>query len=309
MEKRFLLKDIFFMIAVLGVLLVSTFAVDNSAIFSSKWMADINDDTKICDLNIPGTHDSATSKLPIVTNLWLRCQSSDINKQLLRGIRYFDLRVDDKGILNHNGVDCRKGIFGKLYFINVVKDIEAFLENNPTESVILQIKSEGAENSCDSYVNHVLSLSEHFYSPGNKDLSSLTLGDIRGKFIVFSRDAGVDGYKFSRWPDNKTFSSRLGDSAVYVQDEYDVGKDYKTKIEKIKDFYEVVWSGDSKKNSILINFISFKGRPSKNANKIKPFITEYLSENCNKRLGIVMFDFPSDENIKNVYKNGHLARK
>lgn len=310
MKNKLLFKNMFFYFSIIGAICLmfsSTFASNNSS-NSSDWMASINGSTKICDINIPGTHESATNKVFFVTGLWLKCQSNDINTQLLKGIRYFDIRIDDKGIINHNGFNCWKSIVSKLYFNDVVSNVEKFLKNNPTECVILQVKSEGSKESCASYVNNILSDSKYFYSPKNKNLKSLTLDDIRGKFIVFTRDSSVNGYKFSSWPDNKIFSSSIDKTTtVYIQDKYDVDKDVNTKIEQIKRFYNTEWKSNSKADKILINFISFAGKPSKNAEKIEPFITNYLKENCNKKLGIVLFDFPSDVNIKNVYKNAHLA--
>ena len=310
MKNKTLFKNALLYFSIIGVMflmLAGTFAADKSD-NPSRWMANIKGNTRICDINIPGTHESATSKVPLVTSLWLKCQSDSISTQLIKGIRYLDLRIDGKGVINHEGFDCWKGVFKKLYFVDVVKDVERFLKNNPTETVILQIKSEGGKTSCDSYVNRLLSESKYFYSPSNKNLKSLVLEDVRGKFIVFTRDSNVNGYKFSSWPDNRIFSSNLNDLGIYVQDKYDVDKNCDEKIQQIESFYETAWKNDLKQNGMFINFISFAGKPSKNADKISSFITRYLSENCNKKLGIVLFDFPSDVNIKNVYKNGHLTK-
>ena len=47
----------------------------------------------LSQVNIPGTHDSATSKCPPLIEFSARTQSLTIGDQLRAGIRFFDMRV------------------------------------------------------------------------------------------------------------------------------------------------------------------------------------------------------------------------
>lgn len=55
-----------------------------------RWMKELNDDTKISKLAIPGTHNSAAchTALPSV-----QCQGKSVTDQLNHGVRFLDIRV------------------------------------------------------------------------------------------------------------------------------------------------------------------------------------------------------------------------
>ena len=104
------------------------------------WMADVPDERKICDMCIPGSHDSGTNGVDNVLRFAACCQGMNIQSQWDYGCRAFDLRVrvDGKKLsLFHNFVPCN------LEFWYALDRIKNRLKENPTETAIVIVKPEG----------------------------------------------------------------------------------------------------------------------------------------------------------------------
>ena len=80
-------------------------------ILGNNWMSGLSDDTKLCDINIPGTHDSGTTyTTAVISGIIASCQDDTIPEQLQKGIRYLDIRCDGDLDINHGGVACYSNI-------------------------------------------------------------------------------------------------------------------------------------------------------------------------------------------------------
>ncbi|XP_077246239.1 PLC-like phosphodiesterases superfamily protein [Tasmannia lanceolata] len=103
-----------------------------------NWMSNL-DPQKLIIWKIvwPGTHDSATNKIGIrfISRPFAQCQSTSIYRQLIKGTRVLDIRVQEDRRVCH-------GIL-KSYNIDVViKDIKKFLGETQSEIIILEIRTE-----------------------------------------------------------------------------------------------------------------------------------------------------------------------
>ena len=67
------------------------------------WLKDIDDNKKISQLSIPGTHNSAACHVALPS---VQCQGATVTEQLEHGVRFLDVRV------------------GKLFLGNDVKDLQ-----------------------------------------------------------------------------------------------------------------------------------------------------------------------------------------
>lgn len=150
-----------------------------------SWMSMIEDDAKITEIAIPGSHDSGSYNMPYVAET----QDFDFAGQLARGVRYFDVRVgnfDGEYLMFHGPVS------GPLYS-DVLADIKAFLKENPTEFLILDYQhfKNGSEEATFKMLEDALGRERLLLKKdGVKDgeyLESLTLGEVRGKCIVVSK--------------------------------------------------------------------------------------------------------------------------
>jgi len=161
----------------------------------SAWMSKIPDDTLIKEIAIPGSHDAGTIGMP-----WtFRTQNYSIGDQLTFGARYFDIRVNktEKGYpifhSSMNGVDFR----------DVLQEIKAFIKAHPTEVLLLDFQhfKGGSQGDVYEFLSEELD-KENLILHNDTDksdvefISSLTLGEARGKCIVFY--GGTDN-DFSDW--------------------------------------------------------------------------------------------------------------
>lgn len=212
------------------------------------WMARLDDETPINEIYLPGTHDSGA--LYSFLGISGKCQSYGIADQLNMGVRFFDIRLklrNDELAVFHNFVDQH------LSFEEVLKDIKAFLEENPSEFIIMSIKKEAdTENSTLSFEDAVegalLSRLGGLLST-DTEMPDL-LGDARGKVHIVSRysSASIGIPASSGWADSTSFE--LGE--LYVQDYYAIS-DVEGKINDITNAFSVA---SERKHALVINFTS-----------------------------------------------------
>ena len=107
---------------------------------TAEWMRDIEDDTYISSISIPGTHDSAAEY--IFPGHFLKTQGMSIADQLTNGFRYLDIRLAVESDKNgdylgfvHNFGKCRarSNVFSEQIRLDGVLDqIYAFLKAQET---------------------------------------------------------------------------------------------------------------------------------------------------------------------------------
>lgn len=149
-----------------------------------NWMNKIEDATYLSQMSLPGTHDSGANRvIP-----YSQCQNLSISDQLKGGIRYIDVRCH----VNRADFSIYHGKIPQFKtFDSVLDGIRTFLEENPSESVIMNLQDE--EGDVDSFRN--IFDDEYRDYEGitwyglhdqvdAKDFKSLQLKDIRGKVLV-----------------------------------------------------------------------------------------------------------------------------
>lgn len=103
-----------------------------------EWMSSLDlDVTTPRDVCWPGTHNSATNGIgiPFLTRPYFQCQKFSIYEQLCKGVRVFDIRVQQDRRVCH-GVLCS-------YSVDIViNDIKRFLDETSLEFVILELRTE-----------------------------------------------------------------------------------------------------------------------------------------------------------------------
>lgn len=296
-----------FNLSCLGILLNTPCTKAEKSITAKNWMSKVDGNTKVLSLNIPGTHESATYKMPPVLDIITSCQSSSIDDQLNRGIRYLDIRLKEDMLVHHGGIPCyKKLLIKKLYFKDILDDIKAFLQKNNTETVILQIKPENCKGN-DFEKNLEKSLSQedikNIIFKSDKDISEVNLDEARGKIILVIRDADTDGaYRFRGWADDCEFCiMKLGKTKILLEDAY-TKKSCSAKTKTVKNFYSECWEQENKGKPIICG-VSCIGPycPKLVASSINKEFKKFISENKDKFLGITLMDNPSDDLISLIY--------
>ncbi|HXT44070.1 MAG TPA: phosphatidylinositol-specific phospholipase C [Pseudonocardiaceae bacterium] len=107
----------------------------------NSWMRDIADNALVTSLSIPGTHNSCSIGGILG---FTKTQGLDLSDQLNAGIRFLDIRLShyqDNLFVHHDVVHM-----GKCY-ADVLSVCSTFLEQHPSETILMSIKDEGR---CDS---------------------------------------------------------------------------------------------------------------------------------------------------------------
>lgn len=178
----------------------------------ASWMSAYPDDTALAQINIPGTHDSATWNYTQAVQISLanvtagdgegmyppavfRCQRASIAASLNAGVRFFDLRfaLDPSGtklVFWHS-----QALLSAVATVDdVVKAFYYWLDHHPSEAVILSFQYEGStivNASFDATVQTMLfdilnSTTAAQYIDQTHDALP-TLGAARGKVVLFRR--------------------------------------------------------------------------------------------------------------------------
>ena len=247
------LGSFFGLIALLTVILAPIIVEGNKVITRdsaepndalTEWMSYISDDAPVTRLAIPGSHDSGCSGMP-----WY-AETQDLNfaEQLARGVRYFDIRVNKKGgdlVIFHgpvNGTD----------YVELLYQIDEFMDAHPSEFLILDFShfKNDSESEVFRLFDEIVSAERVVNDTCMTDseyLDSLTLGDVRGKCVVF-----VD-------PEETEFCCR--DYLFFkMGDEVEAGQE---DLFSLVSPYKKLWNGSSAKkftDKILDRYIdTFKG--------------------------------------------------
>ena len=169
----------------------------------SDWLSMIKDDTKVCKLSIPGTHDTMTGMgfyLPViknVSNMTAISQLCTFDEQMEGGIRFFDLRpvvgIDtlakdpaERQILRlaHGFTEVN------VTFEESLDWMQEFLAEHPTEFFIIKIQADNgmeSQQNWTSLLHKLLSKSKYdnlFIKSWRPDI---TVGEMRGKVLILSR--------------------------------------------------------------------------------------------------------------------------
>jgi 1-phosphatidylinositol phosphodiesterase len=117
----------------------STYSFNADEARHPTWMAALPDAVNLSSLSIPGTHDTMTYGR-LASDEHLQCQNWNLTVQLEAGLRYFDIRArlrDDRLHIYHANGDTGFG------FDDVMRDVFLFLDEYPSEAVVLRLKEEG----------------------------------------------------------------------------------------------------------------------------------------------------------------------
>ncbi len=279
------------------------------------WMANLPDELKLTQINIPGTHDSTACYASF--SFVSKTQSLTVAQQLDAGVRFFDFRFcleNDTFYAKHGIASCKKsrGFFAeKLTADDVVSDCISFLTANPTETILFALRdTTGAQGDAffsKFYSKYICNNSKLWFTQNRIP----TLKEVRGK-ITLLRNVDVDKNKFTdnnsginfRPPyigTKKVDDWRRGDilsietdekySEVFIQDSYKVNgmKKWGT----IKRFLDLPLRNDEF-NVCMTSCVGVRG-PYFNAKMINKKIMGYIFEK-GKMYGIVAMDFV-DKNI------------
>ena len=169
----------------------------------TDWLSMVRDETKVCKLSIPGTHDTMTGMgfyqplLKYVFNQTAISQVSTLEEQMACGIRFFDIRpvvsIDtlatdpaEKQILR-----LTHGISElDVTFEETIDQLQRYLKQHPSEFFIAKLQ---ADNGWENQNNWTVLLHKVLSKPTYQGLfvdnwhPGITVGEMRGKILWLSR--------------------------------------------------------------------------------------------------------------------------
>lgn len=269
----------------------------------NNWMQDIEDNRLVCKMSIPGTHDTGA----YTGNAWVKTQDKNIEQQLNSGIRFFDIRlVHQNGVLKL----CHGShIFDTTFVGDVLKTTAEFLKEHPSETVIMTIKR---DHDLDKDVGTKYRGALQKALEGDRALtpymvksfrSDFTLGDLRGKMLIISRDGWImtPSGNIPRWSDNASFTSSIestngSSTTIHVEDHYKSrASDKVSYVAQNVRKAQAAFSGSQ--NDWFITFSSSAGPnggawPWSTTRDIDPHVNNILRGDENFRTsGILVFNF------------------
>jgi 1-phosphatidylinositol phosphodiesterase len=287
---------------ILLALIISIFAmvpIDKSHdAYSKNWLKNVDDNAKITEVSLPGTHDSgATHSIADVAG---KCQDLSIKTQLEIGVRFFDLRlqlVNDEFKIVHSFVDQN------LKFSTVLKDLYSFIKENSSEYLIISIKEEASPVNSTLWFDEALIRDFEEYKDVfmiNENKLPETVKEARGKIYLLSRFSGDIGIPAHYgWADDCSFEF----DNIFVQDNYNI----QNIEDKKSDILNAINYANTTKNKLVLNFTSCyldPGFPPLYAGTaalaINPWFLETIKE-TKDNLGIIVADFITESLAKAIY--------
>ncbi len=294
---------------------------------AENWLTPMPDDIYISRISMPGTHDAGTGNgfNTFLGSLFGQTQDLSISQQWDCGVRAFDLRPTVKKSGSNYTLQIYHGALEtKVSFKDALLTLRDKLQENPGEFAVVIMRHESDANSSvqgewPSVMETCLN-SEELKDCFIKFKPKMTLGDVRGKILLLSRNeynnGPVGGY-ITGWGHSENIadqrSGRItgnGNESLMVQDFYEcTGTDGMTKkTTAIANMFKSSMVLSKRNLKWVINHASgyTQGASTSgildNAAKTSQFILEYLSEPANNGfIGIVMMDF-AGVNTSSGYK-------
>eukprot|EP00262_Sarcandra_glabra_P007426 TRINITY_DN20230_c0_g1_i1.p1 TRINITY_DN20230_c0_g1~~TRINITY_DN20230_c0_g1_i1.p1 ORF type:complete len:319 (-),score=9.21 TRINITY_DN20230_c0_g1_i1:39-995(-) len=172
-----------------------------------NWMSNLGPEKlQIHKIVWPGTHDSATNKIGIryVSRPFAQCQSCSVYRQLVRGTRVLDIRVQEDRKVCH-------GILVSYSIDVVINDIKKFLGETESEIIILEIRTEFGHQDPPEFDKFLVDQLGEFLIPQDDHVFQKTVTELLPKRVICV------------WKPQKSAAPKAGDplwSAGYLKDNW-----------------------------------------------------------------------------------------
>ena len=268
------------------------------------WMAYIDGTKYLSEITIPGTHDCGadlhTSEQGAESDITI-AQDFRIANQLLLGVRWFDIRLnDDNGTMTvfHGPYYLHKN------FNDLILPVLDFLNNHPTEVVVFMIKQEHSSRGDDAFANGVLgylnwSYPDRFWMGDHIP----QLSEVRGKVVITRKFWGTHGYPMGVpliWPDNTSGTYDTGSDPgvwLYVQDHYKTNTvTWQTKCCEIESTIELAHNEPYPYRCYYLNFTSCES-------DVAGYSLQSLASNINPRINTYLLSKPTWHNCGVIFVN------
>lgn len=166
---------------------------------ATDWLSMVRDETKVCKLTIPGTHDTMTGMgfyqpvLKYIFNTTAISQVSTLEEQMNSGLRFFDIRpvVSTDTIAKKKILRLTHGISElDITFEWTIDQLQSYLKAHPSEFFIVKLQFDnGFEDQKDLYtlLSNVLHMSKYQGLFVDNWRPDITVSEMRSKILWLSR--------------------------------------------------------------------------------------------------------------------------
>lgn len=282
-----------------------------------SWLGEINDDTPIASLAIPGTHNSFAchTALPSV-----QCQGKSVTNQLEHGVRFLDVRVGKHPLKSGDEANELTVVHGKfpvkipfpLKLKDALDEVYKFVGQNSSETVIVSLKQEGTGEWNNDQDEFGKLMWDKYIGPNeNKWYLGSELprvGDARGKVLLFRRfgvrdDRGGNyGFEASSWKYN-TIEDDQGRFCVQDFCEITSADEIPKKVEYVKNLAKKAseHNSTSPDNKLYVNFTSgsnFFDTACWPEQVAKAMAEHNLQESFGRGSGVIVLDYIESDDWK-----------
>ncbi|MGN4816386.1 hypothetical protein ACTFRO_23760 [Bacillus cereus group sp. MYBK163-2] len=279
-----------------------------------QWMKEVPDYTRINNINLIGTHDSAA--INKVLHTFYACQDLSITDQLNYGIRLLDVRLKIKrlGEYDFEFVTCH-GPIKYLYpsqneyqsFDSLLQECKDFLMENSSEFIVMKLQIDDWNNVTKptdkkAVIDKLHRLLIKDYPIYSEHEQIPILENIRGQIFVLNKiDESLRIGLPIKWNDNTPGETQ---GLIYVQDKYEKLTDVEGCIQQKLNLVVKAFSNKTDSN-ILINFasaITFFLTGVYIHEKFLNYFGKSQSDQRINKLGWVLFDYPFTKYMTNSYE-------
>ena len=291
----------------------------------NNWMEDLEDSRLVTSLSLPGAHDAATGEgwmgiAEITGDLAAKAQDLTVAEQWNAGVRVFDIRpqVDESLLRCMHGISGTKLLVGD--FFALLRDL---LAAAPSEFAIVTTKIDTTEGEPEVAVWAPL-FKSMIESDSLKALfvdfkPTLTVGDLRGKILMLSRnkyDEKPKGGFIDGWSSDKDFAKQQGGTItgsdgrscpLWMQDYYQPNDDRVGKDSAIRLMLDAAMSRDLASDSPAWVFNYTAGNTMvflsdgyrENAVYANQVVIDYLADEAHMgSTGVIFMDFAGVDESK-----------
>ena len=303
-----------------------------------NWMSYVNDNLKLNQINIPGTHDSSTFRIAVTdenNNNIYRTQYKSIKDQLNIGVRYFDIRMAWNPIgqihIVHDVAECKDENGQNIFLKNILNDCSEFLNEHKSETVILHLKLEDSnnlnhefiKNQVNEYINDYIKNDKMFNTelPENKTRMP-KLEEVRSKIVIVTRKPEYNGIHIAlnNKPEDVQYDIKKCDFnnnyECRIQDGYNLPMEGKWEaVEKLIADQKLINQGDALGENVLaINFMSTTvGNLEEVATTLNNRLIKEESNNAalvpGKQYGWILVDFVDENVSRYIYKSNEVVKE
>ncbi len=259
------------------------------------WMSRLPDDVVLSALSLPGTHDSCALHDGLSFG-FAKCQTWSLADQLKAGVRFIDIRcrhMDNRFFIYHGIIDQR------MTFEEVRDVCQKFLEDHPTECIVMSVKEESS--SVNTTRSFAATFSEATANDGHLwhvNHSIPKLNSVRKRIVLIDRVGKLGGLPWSKLNRQDDYQALLATKSKLITEQFE-----KAVRGERRQWFVNFCSGTLPKSLVTPKLYA------QHSNSVALRILRTQASAAPVRIGTVVVDFPSEELLERIVEANFPPQK